>query len=60
MMTMAMTKASIHPSVVRVALEDEYDSYSKEKRPRIVQDRFRFEWQDEGTEQRWLVFDREP
>jgi hypothetical protein len=60
MTTMAMTKANIHPSVVRVVLEEEYDSYSKEKRPRRVQDRFRFEWQDEGTKQRRVVFDREP
>jgi hypothetical protein len=59
-MTMAMTNANIHPSVVRVDLEEEYGSYSKRKGPRKDQDRFRFEWQDEGTEQRWLVFDREP
>jgi hypothetical protein len=26
---MAMTKASMHPSVVWVVLEEEYDSYSK-------------------------------
>jgi hypothetical protein len=53
-MAIATTKASMHPSVVWVVLEEEYDSYSKGKRPRSGQDRVRFEWQDEGTEQRLL------
>jgi hypothetical protein len=30
---MAMTKTSMHPSVSRVVLEGEYDSYSEEMSP---------------------------
>jgi hypothetical protein len=59
-MAIATMKANMRPSGVRVDLEGDYDSYSKEKRPRMIQDRFRFEWQDEGTEQRQVVLGREP
>jgi hypothetical protein len=57
---MTMASPNIHPSVFRVRLEEEYNPYLEQRRPRKVQDRVHSEWKDEGQLQRRLVFDSEP